>query len=77
MINCYRSSDNAGFTAGRWEGYYGSDEVDPITQDWCFILKRDGREVFRATNEQLLNHCPEESPLGLLVAGFALYMSKK
>lgn len=77
MINCYRASDYAGFEDGKWSVYYGKDEIDPITQDWCFVMKKNGKEVFRATNEQLLAICPEESPLGMLVAGLSLYMSRK
>jgi hypothetical protein len=77
MIQCYRASDYAGFEGGKWSAYYGSEETDPTTGDWQFVLKKDGKEVFRASNEQLLAMCPEESPLGMCFAGMALYLSRK
>lgn len=77
MIQCYKASDYAGFEGGKWSAYYGYEETDPDTDDWCFSLKKDGKEVFRATNEQLLAICPEESPLGMCFAGMALYLSRK
>jgi hypothetical protein len=76
-LQCFSSSDYAGFESGKWDAYYGCEETDPDTGDWCFVLKKDGREVFRASNEQLLAICPEESPLGMLTAGLALYMTRK
>lgn len=77
MIQCYSKSDYAGFEGGKWSANYGYENVDELTGDWMFVLKKDGKEVFRASNEQLLAICPEESPLGMCFAGMALYLSRK
>jgi len=77
MIYCYSASDYASFKAGKYSMYYGYEEIDPVTNDWCFTVTKNGKEVFRVTNEVLLNYCPEPTPLGMLVAGCALYFNTK
>lgn len=60
--------------------YYGEDETDPLTSDWCFVVWKKGisgeKEVFRATNEQLLNVAYGERVSDMLIAGLSLYLSR-
>lgn len=77
MIYCYSASDYASAKAGKYNFYYGSECVDPKTGDWLFVVSKNDKEVFTATNEQLLNYCPEPTPIGMLVAGMTMYMASK
>lgn len=77
MIYCLKSSTYASAKAGKYNFYYGFEITDPVTQDWCFVVRKSDKEIFRVTNEVLLNYCSEPTPLGMLVAGLALYFANK
>ncbi len=77
MIYCYSASDYACFKSGKFSVYYGSELTDPITGDWLFEVKKNDKVVFTATNAQLLEYCSEPTPLGMLMAGLALYFANK
>lgn len=73
--NCYIAGDYAGIE-GPIEAYYGYEVVDEDTEEWCFVVRKKGKEVFRRTNSQLLEIAPNNSPEGMLIAGLALYLNK-
>jgi len=77
----YSARDHAAINADKITCYYGPLETDPKTGDWCFCVYKNylggsPKEVFRATNEQLLDVAAGEKPSDLLIAGLALYLSK-
>lgn len=72
----YSASDYAGFETGAYKAYYGYEETDPTTDEWCFVLYKRGKEVFRARNTELLMVAAGEGPSDMLIAGLALYFRK-
>lgn len=72
--------DYASMETDKIRCYYGSKERDPLTSDWCFVVWKKSiggeKEVFRATNEQLLNVAYGERVSDMLIAGLALYLSR-
>lgn len=53
QLEQYYSDDYAGLTSGNLHFYYGYEVEDPKTQDWCFQVKKDGVEIFRATSKEI------------------------
>ena len=74
--NNFIASDYCGFDGDKISVYYGYEETDELTGDWCFTVKKNGKEVFRATNERLLALAGNESPEAMLIAGLSLYLNK-
>lgn len=72
----YSAGDYAGFESGKLRCYYGYEQIDQLTEDWCFVVWKNDREVFRVPNHQLVDIAPGGSPLDMLVAGLALYLGK-
>lgn len=70
----YDSRNEAGFNKDRIAVYYGYKVVDPDTDEWCFVVNKNGKEVFRATNSELLGIANGDSPKDMLIAGLTLYM---
>jgi hypothetical protein len=54
--------------------YYGSAVTDETTGDYCFIIYKNGKEVFRRTNSQLLEITNGEGLKDLLIAGLIAYL---
>lgn len=61
---------------GKYRVYYGENETDPRTHDYCMVIWKNDKEVFRKTNEQLLEIANGEGLKDLIIAGLALYLSK-
>lgn len=78
--NIYISGDYAGFETPKIKAYYGYEEIDPRSEEWCMVIyqKRTNgmKEVFRKTNSELLDVACGDSPEAMLLAGLALYLSK-
>lgn len=72
----YSASDYAGIETPRFKAYYGYEETDPTTDEWCFVVWKNGKEVFRERNTRLLQIANGEGPVDMLLAGLALYLSK-
>lgn len=71
----YSASDYASIDTGKFKAYYGYEEVGQ-TEEWNFVVWKNGKEVFRKTNSELLDIACGEGPLDMLVAGLALYLGK-
>jgi len=79
--NIYTSTDNSGFETPKYRVYYGPDEIDLLTEEFCGVVyqkKSNGleKEVFRANNSKLLEYACGNSPEAMLIATLALYLSK-
>lgn len=79
--NIYTSGDYSGFETSKYRVYYGYEEADLLTEEWCgvvYLKKSSGleKEVFRANNSKLLEHACGDSPEAMLIATLALYLSK-
>lgn len=76
----YNGRDHASIQSGKMSAYYGSEQTDPNTGDWCAVIWKNSiggqKEVARYTTEQLLDVAGGESPKDMLLAGIALYFSK-
>lgn len=72
----YAASDYAGIETPKFRAYYGYAETCPHTDEWCFVVWKGGKEVFRARNTELLNVASGEGPKDMLIAGLALYLAK-
>lgn len=62
--------------APRFRAYYGEEQIDELTGDYCFVVWKNGKEVFRRTNTDLLDVACGESPEAMLIAGMALYLAR-
>lgn len=72
------ASDYAEATSGRMSFYYGYEERDEITNDWCFVARKNNKEVLRLTNSQLLELCDtdKQSPESMLMIGILVYVGR-
>jgi hypothetical protein len=71
----YKGSDYASIE-GKVQAYYGPNETDPDTFEWCMVVRKNGKEVFRRTNSELLAIAAGESPMDMLLSGLAIYLNK-
>jgi hypothetical protein len=72
----YSGSDFAGLETGKYSFYYGKDEIDSITEEFCFVAKVNGVEKMRLRNSQLDYLGEMSGPKSYLLAGIALYFNK-
>lgn len=56
---------------GRYRIYYGSNEVDPVTKEWQFVIWKKGKEVARYSNSELLDN--GERPVDVVLTGMIKY----
>lgn len=54
--------------------YYGPDEIDELTGDYCFVAWKNGKEVARYTNSQLLELSNGEGMKDLVIAGLVMML---
>lgn len=60
----------------KYEIYYGENELDEYTGDYCLTIKKNGKEVYRKSNAELLDIANGESPLDLVLAGMVQYFCR-
>lgn len=72
----YLGSDYASFEGNKLSCYYGYEQIDERSEEWCMVIWKGGKEVFRKTNSELLAVAADESPLAMLTAGLSLYLNK-
>lgn len=68
--------NEAWLTTPRFTAYYGPLNIDENTQEWMCVITKNGKEVFSATNSELLDVAFGEGPSDMLLAGLALYLSR-
>jgi len=71
----YSSENQAGIETPKFKAYYGPDEIELETGDWCFVVWKNGKEVFRRTNSEL-TQIHEGSPAEMLLTGLSLFLIK-
>lgn len=76
MPNNYIGRDFASFDSGKIKVYYGPDFIDEETEEFCCVVFKNNKEVFRRTNSELLNVAAGESPEAMLIAGLSLYLAR-
>ena len=54
--------------------YYGDAVTDERTGDFCFVIYKNGKEIFRRTNAELLDIANGEGMKDLVIAGLFAYM---
>jgi len=70
------SRDSAYIDSPKLTAYYGNQKTDKETEEWLFIVTKNGKEVFSATNSELLEVSFGEGPKDLLIAGLAMYLTR-
>lgn len=76
-IEQYYSDDYAGLVANNMSFYYGYEETDQLTDDWCFCVKKDGEEIFRTTRTYIENSVESTQlymPQDYLLSGIAIWL---
>ena len=58
----------------KFQIYYGPDETDENTGDYCMVISKNGKEVFRRTNAELLDIANGEGMKDLIIAGLVTYL---
>lgn len=76
-IEQYYSDDYAGLESGNLSFYYGYEVCDPLTEDWCFQVKRDGKEVCRKTRTEIEETTDDllNTPQDYLIVGIGIWIS--
>lgn len=74
----YHASDYAGLTAGAYHFYFGYEETvgEGDDEERCFVAKKGGVEIFRATATDLGWTGGDPTEWGLM-EGIALYIESK
>ena len=72
------ASDYAEATSGKYQFYYGYEETDPNSEDWCFVARKGGKELMRLTNSELMSLCDvdQQSPQSMLLTGILAYLAR-
>ena len=76
MIQVDIRSDYAILETPKYTAYYGYEEIDPVTGDWCCVIKKNGKEVARIPNSLLTPHCEGGGPGEMLLVGLGMYLGK-
>jgi hypothetical protein len=74
-VNVYSSDDYCGMSNGTFSFYYGYEETDE-NEEWCFVAKEHGVEVFRLPAPELW-HDGSDNMLTHLVAGIGQWLQTR
>ena len=80
QVEQYYSDDYAGLDAGNLKFYYGYEVVDEKTSDWCFQVKKNGKEVYRLTETEIRESVDTrqlDSMQDYLLAGIGIWLLLK
>lgn len=80
QVEQYYSDDYAGLNSGNLKFYYGYEVIDGLTDDWCFQVKKDGKEVYRVTRkkiEESIDNRQLDKPQDYLIAGIGMWLLLK
>lgn len=80
QVEQYYSDDYAGLKSGNLAFYYGYEVEDSLTEEWCFQVKKDGKEIYRVTTskiEESINNRQLNMPQDYLVAGIGMWLLLK
>lgn len=72
----FETRDSAGLNTGKYSFYYGPDYIDPVTEEFCFVVWVNNVQKMRLTNSQLDYLGEMNGPKSYLLAGIALYLNK-
>ena len=78
QVEQYYSNDYAGLDSGRFSFYYGYEVEDPSTEEWCFQVKENNKEIFNITSsyiEKQINNL--NTPQDYLIAGIGIWLLLK
>jgi hypothetical protein len=68
------SNRSVDIETGRLQIYYGEKEIDERSGDYCFVIRKGDKEVFRKTNTELLDIANGEGVKDLIIAGLVSYL---
>jgi hypothetical protein len=80
QVEQYYSDDYAGLVSGKYKFYYGYEVEDPLTEEWCFQVKENGKEIFKVTTkkiEESVDNRQLDNPQDYLVAGIGMWLLLK
>lgn len=77
-VEQYYSDDYAGMRTDKFHFYYGYEKEDPVTEEWMFEVKKDGKEIYTLTTSDIENQCEKRQlriPQDYLLVGIGIWMS--
>lgn len=77
-VEQYYSDDYAGMLTGEFHFYYGYEREDPVTEEWMFEVKKNGKVIYTLTTLDIENQCETRQlrmPQDYLLAGIGIWMS--
>jgi hypothetical protein len=60
--------------SGKMRVYYGENELDVLSGDYCMVIWKGDKEVFRKTNTELLDIANGEGLKDIIIAGLVSYL---
>jgi len=79
QVEEYHSDDYAGLESGNLKFYFGYEEIDEKTEEWCFVAKKDNKEILRIPQSELNKKCKNmlDMPQDYLIFGIGIYLLLK
>lgn len=80
QVEQYYSDDYAGLNAGKFSFYYGYEETDVKNDSWCFVVKENGREIFRKSEIEIKKNIDNrqlDDVRDYLIAGIGMWLLLK
>lgn len=80
VIEVFSSDDYAFLNADRFTFYYGYEEMDVETEEWCFTVSKDKKEILRLKQSEIeknSNLSNFSDVKDYLLIGIGLYLSGK
>ena len=78
QVENYYSDDYAGLDSGNLKFYYGYEVTDLTNNEmWCFQVKKDGLEIYRATQKEIQNKVRDRQLNDVrdyLIAGIGMWL---
>ncbi len=82
QVEQYYSDDYAGLVSGNLSFYYGYEVTDENSDDWCFQVKKNGKEIFKVTTTEIEKALQKpfmqlDNPTDYLIAGIGMWLLLK
>jgi len=81
QVEQFYSDDYAGLESGNLRFYYGYEVEDSLTEEWCFQVKKNGREIFRTTRSKIEESVDTnillDKPQDYLISGIGMWLLLK
>ena len=79
-VETYYSDDYAGLDTEDYSFYFGYERADPVTEEWMFVVRKNGSEVFTLCSSDIENKTERRQlnmPQDYLIAGIGIWLNEK